>query len=699
MKSTPIVADQSTKKTPRSTLPYLILLLLLGAVVACQPDEEVDPEEAKALMGQGHGISSVTFLTENLDSTLNYFADTLGFSRPRAPQAEPGLFAGTVRYTLRFPDVSSIDLVAGVDSLLEDMTDTLTTTLLARGEGLQMYSLSSSAADQTHTWLTTQSFGVDSVRTYTMATPPRGDSQWSQAESKIHKVGFAGSYPPTYLPEFLEMADFPYDRMAEFSSFYNMQRSFMKHPNGAVGIKTLKLLVEDQAAARRAFKKMGFQELEGSSEEGAVRFRIKRNQEIHLRGPQSDDDEMASLLAERGPGIYALAFEVENLDSTLSYLQARLPAEAVVRDTLTGSLVLDAAYAKGIRLEFEQESAAQALMAQQLKMGRGKLDSVAADYAAGMYLKYCALCHGENREGYAADNAPSLRSHSLLATAEGSNFLRYTIQYGRANTAMAGYYDQQGGPMTLLEIELMLRWLKEMAEVEDPVELSRDPIAGDIELGGRLYSEKCASCHGESGEGISAPALGHPMLLATATDHFLRYAIAEGRDGTPMVGFKDSLSSEEIDGITAFLRSRASGWDVPQGDSIKVPTPEEYVLNPDGEMPTFELRDGIYLPAEQLNEALANNQRMVILDARSTVAWRQTHIPGAVPVPYYEEPDSVMADIPKDDTWIVAYCACPHAASGQVVKKLRDLGYQKTAIMDEGILVWAQMGYPVRSGY
>jgi rhodanese-related sulfurtransferase len=104
-------------------------------------------------------------------------------------------------------------------------------------------------------------------------------------------------------------------------------------------------------------------------------------------------------------------------------------------------------------------------------------------------------------------------------------------------------------------------------------------------------------------------------------------------------------------------------------------------------------------PAEQLNEALANNQRMVILDARSTVAWRQTHIPGAVPVPYYEEPDTVMADIPKDDTWIVAYCACPHAASGQVVKKLRDLGYQKTAIMDEGILVWAQMGYPVRSGY
>jgi rhodanese-related sulfurtransferase len=55
-------------------------------------------------------------------------------------------------------------------------------------------------------------------------------------------------------------------------------------------------------------------------------------------------------------------------------------------------------------------------------------------------------------------------------------------------------------------------------------------------------------------------------------------------------------------------------------------------------------------------------------------------------------------DMPKDSTWIVAYCACPHAASGQVVNKLRDYGFQNTAILDEGILVWAQLGYPVQHG-
>lgn len=80
------------------------------------------------------------------------------------------------------------------------------------------------------------------------------------------------------------------------------------------------------------------------------------------------------------------------------------------------------------------------------------------------------------------------------------------------------------------------------------------------------------------------------------------------------------------------------------------------------------------------------------------VAWRQTYIPGAVPVPYYEEPDVFIEHIPNDSTWVVAYCACPHPASEQVVSTLRRYGYKNTTILDEGILVWAQMGFPVRHG-
>jgi cbb3-type cytochrome c oxidase subunit III len=354
-------------------------------------------------------------------------------------------------------------------------------------------------------------------------------------------------------------------------------------------------------------------------------------------------------------------------------------------------------YAQGVQLEFIEEPEEQALLVEQLKMGK-KLDLAAQQNAEGMYLKYCALCHGENREGYAADFAPSMRTHSLMATTKTNNFLRYTIQYGREGTAMAGYYDQLGGPLELIEIELLLQWLYESSGVEEPIELSREPVIGDLELGAEIYAKNCATCHGEKGEGITAPALGNPMLLATATDEFLRYAIKEGRDSTLMPAFKDSLSDVELDAVTAFLRSRASGWEAPKGDSITIPSPEDYVLNPNNEGPSFNLRDGRYLPAEQLNKALQDSMRIILLDARSKVAWRQTHIPGAIPVPYYEEPEAFIEHIPNDDTWIVAYCACPHAASERVISTLKRYGYKNTAILDEGILVWAQMGFPVRHG-
>jgi mono/diheme cytochrome c family protein/rhodanese-related sulfurtransferase len=354
-------------------------------------------------------------------------------------------------------------------------------------------------------------------------------------------------------------------------------------------------------------------------------------------------------------------------------------------------------YAKGVQLEFIQEPQEQGAMALRLRPD-APLDSTATLHASQLYAKYCALCHGDDRQGYTADNAPSLRSNSLLATSKGTNFMRYTIQYGREGTAMAGYRDLQGGPLEYIEIELLLKWLYEKAGVEEGIELSREPIKGDIALGEKLYDTNCSVCHGKEGEGISAPALGNSMLLATATDHFLRYAIAEGRDGTPMAAFKERLSAEEIDGITAFLRSRAAGWDIPEKDTVSIPKPENYILNPDSKSPKFTLREGKYLPAEQLMKALQDSLRIVILDARSEVAWRQMHIPGSIPVPYYEEPETFVNTIPNDSTWVVAYCACPHAASGKVMNTLRRNGFKNTAILDEGILVWGQLGYPVQNG-
>jgi mono/diheme cytochrome c family protein/rhodanese-related sulfurtransferase len=457
-------------------------------------------------------------------------------------------------------------------------------------------------------------------------------------------------------------------------------------------MSAIRVAVNDLKLASGEYEKMGFKVVEES--DTMIKYSLFRHQELHLLSSQNDPS-VNEFLKKHGEGVLAIRFDVENLDSTYQFFEKELPSAAL--NKTSDRLTIAAEYAFGVQLEFVQEPEAQQLLVRKLTP-KEKLDPLAVQYAAGLYTKYCALCHGENREGYAADNAPSLRSHSLLATSKNNNFMRYTIQFGRANSAMAGYLDTQGGPMEYIEIELLLQWLYETAEVDEPKKLSREPVLGDIELGATLYAQKCAVCHGEKGEGVTAPALANPMLLATATDHFLRYAISEGRDGTPMMAFKDQLSEEEIDDLTAFLRSRASGWDIPKPDTVAIPTPDEYVLNPASESPVFNLREGMFVSSVQVNQALQDGLKMIILDARSEVAWRQMHIPGAIPVPYYEEPENFVNDIPNDGTQIVIYCACPHAASKRVMSTLNRHGFTNTAIIDEGILVWAQMGFPVRSG-
>jgi cbb3-type cytochrome c oxidase subunit III len=678
---------------------YLTGLLFSVFIASCISELNAEINAVHPLMGAGYGINSSTLIVKDLDSTKKYYNEVLGFELTKFDLFGRSLFSGVKNAMIAFPDMATIQLLSVDDSANEASRLSFIREFSQENEGIRLYSLSSSSANDTYEWLSKQGVETDSIRGYRMQKQPEGE--WSRDDGGPHmyRVAIDSVSPSAYVPEFIQLAGFPYERMHEWASFYYRQRVFITHPNGAVGIAAIQIAVEDLEAQRKEFRKMGFKELEGEQSENLARFQLKHHQELQLRSPHSSEDELGQFLKNRGSGVFAITFEVKDIDTTHNFFKEKLSQEAFHFDSLAERVIVYQQYANGVQLEFIQEPKEQALMAEKLKMGFGsKLDSTAQVNAENLYLKYCALCHGNDREGYAADNAPSLRSHSLMATAKNTNFLRYTVQYGRAGTAMAGFYKEQGGPLEQIEIDLLLQWLYESSGVEEPIDLSRESITGDIELGASLYQQNCAVCHGENGEGVSAPALGRPMLLATATDHFLRYAISEGRDGTPMPAFKDSLKDNEIDALTAFLRSRASGWNVPKPDTVSIPLPENYVLNPNGQTPKFELREGRYVSAKQVAQALKDSMRFIVLDARSTVAWRQMHIPGAIPVPHYEEPDAFVEQIPKDSTWVVAYCACPHAASGKVINTLRRYGFKHTAIIDEGILVWAQEGYPVQHG-
>jgi mono/diheme cytochrome c family protein/rhodanese-related sulfurtransferase len=326
------------------------------------------------------------------------------------------------------------------------------------------------------------------------------------------------------------------------------------------------------------------------------------------------------------------------------------------------------------------------------------LEPEARQSAAADYLRYCALCHGDDRQGYAADNAPSLRSHSLIASG-GPAFLGASTYHGRPGTAMAAFGSEYGGPLDFRATVNLVRWLVEESGVDEFLELPNDPVRGDIALGATLYESHCASCHGSEGEGVEAPALAHPMFLSTASDAFIRHAIVRGREDTPMVGYGALLADDQIDALTAFLRSRASGWDAPKVALRSAPEPHEFILNPDGKAPEFELRQGRFVAAAAVEEALRQGRRMVLVDARPMSDWQRAHIPGAIPFPYYSEPERIVENMPDDGTWIIVYCACPHAASGRVVDALRARGIRNTAIIDEGIIVWTQRGYPIRAGW
>ena len=312
------------------------------------------------------------------------------------------------------------------------------------------------------------------------------------------------------------------------------------------------------------------------------------------------------------------------------------------------------------------------------------------------YQKYCTLCHGADREGGAADYAPSLKSKSLMSTIP-LNFLASSIGFGRPNTAMAPYLADSGGPMSMREIFTMATWLKYKAGHET-IELSMDPIDGDLKTGANLFAQKCSECHGKKAEGITAPALANPAFLAFATDAYIKHAIDNGREDTEMIAFKKQLSEEQMNDLTAYISSLTSGWSPEPRELSPYPDPKDYVTNPAGDHPDFVLKEDRYVPMEQVAQALKDKKRIVLLDTRTSSEWHNAHIPGAIPIPYYISEDKVAKGLPKDDTWIIAYCSCPHAASDKVIDMLRKKGYRNTAVIDEGFFNWINASYPIIGG-
>ena len=145
--------------------------------------------------------------------------------------------------------------------------------------------------------------------------------------------------------------------------------------------------------------------------------------------------------------------------------------------------------------------------------------------------------------------------------------------------------------------------------------------------------------------------------------------------------------------LVALLRS----WAKPVSEEeIAIPgTLGPIVQNPTGPDPAFT-PGARYTPVDVVKRELDRGAAIGFLDARAPSDYVAGHIAGAADVPFYAARDYLFA-LPKDK-WLICYCACPHAESGRLMDTLTANGFTKVTVLDEGVNVWAERGYPMRKG-
>ena len=311
-----------------------------------------------------------------------------------------------------------------------------------------------------------------------------------------------------------------------------------------------------------------------------------------------------------------------------------------------------------------------------------------------LYVQFCDFCHGDNGEGYLADNANALSNQNFLATAS-DEFLRSSIVQGRPGTPMSGWGQVAGGPLDDAQVADLIAFIRQWQTVPSVVLSDTTAVEGVATRGTGVYNARCASCHGADGEGVSAVSLNNPWFHAAASDGFIEHAIVNGRPGTTMGAYGDTLSPVAIADLVAFIRQWKRDPNAPP-EAPYTPDLANGVINPEGPAPSFVLREDRFVPADQVKAAVDAGQRVIIMDARPTGDYRDGHITGARGLPFYEL-ENWIEQLPRD-TFIVTYCGCPHAVSGQALDALRAAGFTQNAILDEGYYVWAERGYGVVTG-
>ena len=196
------------------------------------------------------------------------------------------------------------------------------------------------------------------------------------------------------------------------------------------------------------------------------------------------------------------------------------------------------------------------------------------------YQNACAQCHGNNLEGGSAPHpdpdidtawpAPAL--DNIVARYEDSeivedvrDYMRLTIERGRAGTPMPQFGVGFGGVFSDQQIDAMITYILSVQTGEVP-EPDAEAFVG--QSGEDLFANHCATCHAPAGEGYVGPQLQNvferygwdpddPETADTARQ-VIRHAMEQGRmvpGSTPMPAFDQTLTPEAMEAIIDHIES------------------------------------------------------------------------------------------------------------------------------------------------
>ena len=212
-----------------------------------------------------------------------------------------------------------------------------------------------------------------------------------------------------------------------------------------------------------------------------------------------------------------------------------------------------------------------------------------------LYRQNCAGCHGaDGKMGPAPPlNDPLFRAIVPAETVE------QVVAAGRPGTLMPAFGKEQGGPLTLVQVAVLVNEIKgtpyrviekeqegqpgapevvrdaagtapawgppDPAPADAPPYLAPGGRTADATAGHDRFGAACARCHGDLGQGVAKDgrlirAISDPAFLNLISDQALRRIAITGRTDLGMPDYahrgKEALTSDNIANLVAFLRAQ-----------------------------------------------------------------------------------------------------------------------------------------------